>query len=359
MSFSRLAPIALLSVVLSACSSSTLFPTGGTASAGNTASSMDSWHRALLQNRLPGAGCFKATYPSTEWTRIACSTPPRLWYPVPRSRRPLGLRQANVGNGQDFTADLTPNLISKAIGTFPRVRGVKTVETEGQGEDGLNSYTLQLNSYFFPTAACGSLSNCDGWEQFVFENPPGSGDAALFIQDWLVPTTRSGFSNCPPNEGWEFVGVGCVQNSPTSVSVPNVKITDLSELIETGEAALSGDSVYLSVGKSEYGMLDIQSDGITDLASHWMGAEFNVVGNAGGSIANFNSGSRITVNLQADTGLKKKPTCPANTGTTGESNNLFFTHAPLRAARLQYPSIEFTMISKSGGTPSCDTRRGT
>jgi hypothetical protein len=353
MNFSRLASIAFLSVALSACSSSALFPSGGATSAGKVAGSLDSWHSSLIQNRLPSAGCFKAIYPSMEWMRVDCVTPPRLWYPVPRSRR---LRQDNVGDGLDYTADTSPSLISTALGAFPKVRGVKSVETVNGSVDGLNSYTLQLNSYFFSTAACGSIANCDGWEQFVFENPPGSGNAVLFIQDWLVGL-EGDLSGCPPNAGWEYVGIGCVQNSPGGVSIPNVSITDLGKVIETGEAALSGDSVYLSVGNTEYGMLNIQGDGITDLASHWMGAEFNVVGNAGGGTAVFNSGSRITVSLQADTGLKKKPTCPADSGTTGESNNLFFVTAPKRAPRLKYPSIEFTMSSKIGGPASCDTRR--
>lgn len=357
---SRLAAIATLSVALSACSSATQ-PFGPAASVGNsanaTAGTANAWQRAIVANRLPSAGCFKATYPATAWTRIACSTPPRLWYPVPPSRRPK-LGQV-VGDGHDYTADTTPRLISTAIGAFPKVKGVKTVTSAGCcGEQGLNSYTLQLNSDFFPTSACGSLKNCDGWEQFVFENPPGASDAALFIQDWLVPTTRSGFSGCPPNKGWENVGIGCVQNSPFGVYIPNVSIKDLKKLVETGAAAAGGDSVYLSVGKTAYGMQNVQSDGITDLAANWMGAEFNIIGNAGGDVANFNSGSKITVSLQTDTGKKKKPTCPAGSGTTGETNNLFFIAAPENAPALQYPSIEFTMSSKSGGTPSCDTVNG-
>ena len=319
---------------------------------------MDSWHRSLAQNRLPGAGCFKATYPSTAWNRIACSTPPRLWYPVPPSRR-SGLGQT-VGDGLDFTADTNPNLISTAVGAFPKVKGVTSVDSQGCcGEQGLNSYTLQLNSYFFQTSACGNIQNCAGWEQFVFENPPGSSEAALFIQDWLVPTEGSGLSGCPPGEGWEYVGIGCVQNSPFGVYIPNVSITDLKQLIETGTAAASGDSIYLSVGSTEYGMQNVQSDGITDLAAHWEGAEFNVIGNAGGDVADFNTGSKITVSLQTDTGLTTKPTCPADTGTTGESNNLYFVKAPKKPAKLQYPSIEFTMSSKSNGKASCDTVKGT
>jgi hypothetical protein len=265
----------------------------------------------------------------------------------------------NVGDGRDFTADTSPNLISTAIGAFPKVKGVTSVRTEGGGEEGLNSYTLQLNSDFFRSSACVSIQNCVGWEQFVFENPPGSNQAQLFIQDWLVATVQSGLTGCPPGKGWEFLGIGCVQNSPFAVNIPNVAITDLNQVIETGTAASTGDSVYLSVGGTEYGMQNIQSDGIVDLAANWEGAEINVIGNAGGSIADFNTGSKITVSVQTDTGLTKKPTCPANSGTTGESNNLFFVKAPRKPAKLQYPSIEFTMSSKSNGKASCDTVKGT
>jgi hypothetical protein len=175
----------------------------------------------------------------------------------------------------------------------------------------------------------------------------------------LAGCDRLRLQRLPPGKGWQLVGnLGCVQNSPFSVNVPNVSITDLKHLIETGTAASSGDSIYFSVDGTEYGMQNVQGDGITDLAAHWMGAEFNVIGNAGGDVADFNSGSKITVSLQTDTGLRKKPTCPANSGTTGESNNLFFVQAPARPAKLQYPSIEFTM-SSSSGTASCDTVRGT
>ncbi len=318
---------------------------------------MDFWHRMLAQNQLPGAGCFKATYPSTQWTRIACSTPPRVWYPVlPSRRRTL----ANlVGNGHDYTADTNPNLISTSIGTFPKVKGVTSVETVGGGVDGLNSYTLQLNSDLFATAACGSIPDCEGWEQFVFANPPGAGPASLFIQDWLIATGPR-FSGCPPDSGWGYIkGDGCVQNSPISIDLATVSITDLGALIETGAAASSGDSIFLSVGSTEFGM-KVQGDGITDLSEHWMGAEFNVIGNGNRSTADFNSGSKITVDLQTNDGLTKKPTCPPNSGTTGEKNNLFFVKAPVKPEKLQYPSIEFTMQSASNGsTPSCDTVDGT
>ena len=269
-----------------------------------------------------------------------------------------GLGQ-NVGDGRDFTADTSPKVMSMSIGSFPKVKGVKTVQSQGCcGEQGLNSYTLQLNSDFFQTAACGTLQNCVGWSQFVYENPPGLSEGALFIQDWLVPTNGQNFGSCPPGKGWENVGFGCVQNSPGGVYIPNISVTDLAQVVETGMAASTGDSVYLSAGSYEYGMQNVQNDGITDLSQHWEGAEFNVIGNGGGDIASFNAGSTITVNIQADTGFKTKPTCPANSGTTGETNNLNFVNAPAQHPKLQYPSVYFTMKSVSNGKISCDTMKG-
>lgn len=318
---------------------------------------MDSWHNALTQHPLPNAGCFKATYPSTVWNRIACSTPPHLWYPVPPSRRP-NLRGETVGDGHDFTADTAPNIISMAIGAFPKVKGVTSIKSVGCcGEQGTNSYTLQLNSNFFQTAACGTLKNCAGWSQFVYENPPGASQGSLFIQDWLVALQGS-FNSCPPGKGWENLGIGCVQNSPFSVNVPNISITDLGELIETGQAAASGDSIHLAVGTTEYGMKNVQGDGITDLSANWQGAEFNVIGNAGGDVADFNSGAKVTVSIQTDDGKVTKPACPANSGTTGEANNLFFVHGPSKPTHYQFPSVEFSMSSASAGTPTCDKVKG-
>lgn len=313
---------------------------------------MDSWHRLLAQNKLPNAGCFKATYPSAQWTRIACSVPPHLWYPAPPSRRHVIGNE--VGDGRDFTANTAPHVISTSIGAFPKLKGVTSVKTVGGGVDGLNSYTLQLNSDFFTTTACGSIPQCKGWEQFVFENPPGTGQASLFIQDWLV-AVGPGFNGCPPGKGWEYIrGLGCVENSPFSVSIPNVSVTDLGEVTETGTAAASGDSIFMSVGATEYGMQNVQSDGITDLSANWTGSEFNVIGNAGGSEADFNAGAKVSISIQADDGVLTKPACPVNSGTTGESNNLFFVHAPTKPPKLQYPSIEFSMSTKTGGTPTCD-----
>jgi hypothetical protein len=266
----------------------------------------------------------------------------------------------DVGDGNDYTAN-TSSVMSEAVGSFPSVTGVTSVTSTPNPsfgdscECGKNSYTLQLNSSFFSSAACKGESNCDGWEQFVYENPTGSSKGSLFIQDWLIPANLTGSIKCPKGGGWESADGGCVQNSPNSVSIPNVAIANLGELTETGEASSSGDSIYLAVGSTVYGMKNVQSGAITDLYANWKGAEFNVVGNAGGSIAEFNSGSSITVSLQTDTGNTAAPACTGDSGTTGESSNLSFVAAPSNPTKLTYPSILFKESNVSGGgTASCD-----
>lgn len=359
MNIPRFASLTALVVALSACSASTpstpVTPEGAASGAAVApATSVDTWNDTLAQKGLPSAGCFIARYPSTAWSRTPCATPPRLWFPRSHARR-NGIGPADVGDGQDYTADTAPRRISKAIGKFPIAEGVETVTSEGCcGYQGLNSYSLQLNSQFFPTSACGSLPNCLGWEQFVYSNPPGTSEGALFIQDWLV-ATKGSFSKCPPSQGWQNVGIGCVQNSPYGAYVPNVPITDIKKVVETGAAASSGDSVYLAVDGTAYGMKNVQSDGITDLAKHWQGAEFNIIGNGGGDVADFSGTPEITVSIQTDTGRAKAPKCPANSGTTGETNNLSFVTAPKHPAEHKYPSVEFTMSGKSGGPASCDS----
>src|ERR1700733_6740458 len=97
--------------ILSACSSSTqsLTPAGAVANPTTNRPAaqlpMELWHRSLARNPLPGSGCFQTSYPSTEWKRVACSTPPHLLYPVPSSRRAAEEFAQSVGDGADYTAN--------------------------------------------------------------------------------------------------------------------------------------------------------------------------------------------------------------------------------------------------------------
>ena len=63
-------------------------------------------------------------------------------------------------------------------------------------------------------------------------------------------------------------------------------------------------------------------DSVTYLATAWKQAEFNIIGDGGGSKATFNTGSSITVKVAVTHGSTAAPTCASNAGTTGETNNL-------------------------------------
>jgi len=323
---------------------------------------MATWSRNVMHVPLPSAGCYKASYPAFVWARVACAAPPQVLFP------PLGrngsIEPQGVGNGADYTLVTLPYVTAGAIGSFPSVSGVQTVRSigvasfGGKGISGPNVYSLQLNSNTFSTRACAGMAHCVGWEQFVFTNQPIAyrGGGNLIIQDWLLSTTSQHLAGCPPHQGWSYSGGNCVQNGPNSVATPSVPITELAELILSGSAASSGDSAFLSVGSTVYGMKNIQGDGITDLSEHWTGSEFNVVGNGGGSRAKFNKGSTITVSIEADDGSTTAPDCKANSGTTGESNNLSFIAAPATPDMRRYPSIAFTESNAGGGgNPSCDS----
>lgn len=317
------------------------------------------WRHALVEKGLPTAGCFQATYPSALWERIGCSKPPRLWFPRPRSGNSR-VHGSNVGGGNDYTAQ-TSSVMSEAIGWFPKVTDVTHVVSTpnpSYGNDcecGADSYTLQLNSNFFSTAACGSNQNCNGWEQFVYANPPGSSWGSLFIQDWLVSTKYGSKLTCPAGAAWMANGGDCYQNSAASIALPNQPITALSKLEIIGKVASSGDSVYLRSGTTIYGIQYAQSDTKTDLLSHWTGAEFNLFGNGGGSIAVFNSGATVEVGVGTLTGKTTAPTCRADSGTTAETNSLTLITAPANPTGIDLPSILFAESNVSGGgTASCD-----
>lgn len=321
------------------------------------------WGKSLVQIPLPGAGCYKASYPSTTWSRIACATSRHLLRPS------LDEVAANAvphfKQAADYTAHVQPHLISAAIGSFPAVKGVKRVTSTHAGLwSGLNSYGLQLNSQDFRTAGCGNVAHCEGWVQFVYQNPSEQRVGNLTIWDWLVSTTSKSLSGCPPNAGWQFFSGFCYQTSSKQIDdIPNQPITELGEMILTGNAASTGDSITLAVGSTVYAVKKAQGDGITDLSTHWQGAEFNVFApgssGSGYGIATFNAGSTITVGLELNDGATTAPNCEANSGTTAETNSLAFVSAPQNPPAREHPSILFTESNaRGGGSPSCDALAG-
>jgi len=89
----------------------------------------------------------------------------------------------------------------------------------------------------------------------------------------------------------------------------------------TGTVSSGGnDTVVFTNGTQAYSSSG--KDSVLYLATVWKVGEWNVVGNAGGSMAKFNTGSSITAKLAVTNGSTSAPSCVANSGSTGESNNL-------------------------------------
>ncbi len=310
----------------------------------------ESWRGFIRVTPRPKAGCFTATYPSTEWQEVPCVTPPP--YPMLPKR---GVRPLVVGNTNDISAQSsTTGFISTAIGSFDSVTGV-TSESSPIGNTGSpvnNAYTLQVNTDFFTSAACSGSPNagCRGWEQFVFANDGSS--ASVFIQYWLITYNTT----CPT--GWNqfsFTGstdIYCYRNSPGATAVPNQPITNLATLTLTGAVSTSNDSATLTAGTTAY---SVTGGNYVSAAAGWTAAEFNVFGyggnSAGGGGASFNSGSTIVPRTRIFFGSLNAPNCLAS-GFTGETNNLSFGPSPPAATGLG-PAVIFQESSAGGATSNC------
>jgi hypothetical protein len=295
------------------------------------------WHKVMKQAPATEQGCFHAAYPSVVWEKTDCET---AVVRVPRHVKPSAGDPEVVGNGGDYVGVAT-GLITSAAGDFV-VSGVKSEKSVGVaafgggGILGSNEYSVQINTNDgSETSACAGHRGCTVWQQFVYATDYyGAGKAAVFMQYWLLDW---GSSACP--SGFGKYGSDCYANSPLA-SAPDIPITSLSQLELAASVHLGGlDSVTLYYG-SDVVTLNWY-DSTLDIASVWNKVEFNIVGDAGGSQAQFNSGSSLKVILAFSDGSATKPTCLANAGTTGETNNLNLG-ACTASVFYGVPLIEFT-----------------
>jgi hypothetical protein len=301
----------------------------------------NNWRQFMSKNPAAEPGCFHADYPSYLWEKTACLTlaQPHV-HPV--RRQPTAGPAAEVtGNGNDYVAQAV-GLISKTLGTFPSVTGVTSERSVGVaafgggGILGPNEYTLQINTNFTgTTSTCAGHSGCTVWQQFIYSPDYNvNGQAAVFMQYWLIGW---GSSACP--RSWMSAGGGdCFRNS-NFVAAPDIPITSLGSLTLSGSATAGGnDTVVFNSGTQAYSISG--ADSVVNIAQVWRQSEFNVVGNAGGSRANFNRGSSVTVKIALTDGSTAAPTCVAGAGSTGETNNLNL--GPCTTAAGSTPSVQFT-----------------
>ena len=297
------------------------------------------WRAAMAHNPESAEGCFHASYPNFAWEKVECKTAHPLVHPVHANA--AGGGGAVTGNGHDYVAQAS-GLITETLGTFPSVTGVvreKSVGVASFGGGGIlgpNEYTLQVNSnYTGSTSVCAGHSGCTVWQQFIYSPDYNvKGEAAVFMQYWLIGW---GATRCPKPFRTDDGG-DCYTNS-SYVAAPDMPIKDLGELTISGAAVAGGsDTVVFNNGTDAYSVSG--SDSMLDISSVWTESEFNVVGNAGGSRADFNRGSSVTVMVALTDGSTAAPSCVANAGSTGETNNL--TLGKCSASGGASPYIEFT-----------------
>jgi hypothetical protein len=325
------------------------------------AQARETWRGIMHETSAPSEGCFHASYPSTQWQEVECAEAPGYRSALPGARN----REQRVGNGSDYVVQVpSGRLLNSASGSFPKVTGVKSEKSVGVaafgggGILGPNEYTLQVNTNFDShSPACDGFSGCLAWQQYVMStNTPVSltsnkltNKTEVFIEYWLINYGVDNGSNiCPKgfiDGGPDSEGPGddCVQNTKaTVISNGQLPITDLASLKLSGSAKPGGTDAATVTYDSEAYTATV-SDRLTEIASGWTQAEFNVLGNAGGSKANFNTGSSVTVKIAVTDGSTAAPTCVSpskDDGTTGETNNL--TLGKCTTASGSTPSIEFT-----------------
>jgi hypothetical protein len=342
---------------LASCGGGSAFVSNGVQPAGNTQTAgVAAWRTSLIRNPLPGAGCFKASYPSVTWSRTACSSSlERPSVTMAARFRP----ESMAGNEWNASAP-RGDTITTAIGSFPYayVTGEHSAyySSCGSCRSGANYYGIQINTNVYPNpAACKGIANCtSGWVQFVYLNPVFDGSygspprGALTI--WNILLSKSGTMVCP--RGFSSSGssaTGCYLHSQ-AVLVPNQSIdkNGLEGITLQGMSGTSSSSgktpylsAYLTFGKTTVGM-QWPNPPLSDIASHWQSAQFNLMGHNGGSEAIFKKGSTLTARLetQFSSGAKTAPTCVPGRSTTAESNSLAFVAAP-KLPQTTLPSIVF------------------
>jgi hypothetical protein len=283
--------------------------------------SQEEWRSFISHTPLPKTGCFKSSYPSTEWQEAPCIAAPPHKSHSARAFTPYIVG----GDSNDFAAAVT-GTISRATGSFPLVTGVSSEYTVNQ--QFANLWSLQLNAKPFNAATpCNAAPNpnCKGEQQFIFVNAgcpiQSSYTACIFIEYVLLEYSGPAYgnSNCPT--GWVaapgVVEVDCYMQGTVAAGFPLQNISNLGELVMTAEAG-GIDTLMISTPSE---MAAFGGNSLLGLQGNWQAAEFNVFGDVGGSEANFNPESTIVVRTEVDNGTSAAPS-PLTVSYTGETNNL-------------------------------------
>jgi hypothetical protein len=331
-------------------------PAAGKQPSAEETAKREAWRTTMSRTPLPRKGCFKSTFPNTEWQEVPCVTPPPHPY--------------TVGNGNTYAAQ-SSGTISSATGYFPytdatsesgNIFDLQSQSCKIVSSDFPNVFSLQLNTSNFTTSACSQSTNnqCRGLQQFIHSNSRCSGGGGcIFIQyrlqNYINP---AGSSQCP--NGWiqdtSGAGLTCYKNSSGGPQIPIGTIADLENLHLTGKVQAGVDQAILDTGNELY---TVQGDNsLPELAQKWNGAEFNVLGDSCGSQAKFNDGATIHVNLWFEDGTFQAPICGKSSNLlkifSTETNNLNLLDFGCSTSAVP-PGIDFWQSNAppSPPTPGC------
>jgi uncharacterized repeat protein (TIGR03803 family) len=316
-----------------------------------TPESREAWHESMVRTPLPKQGCFKASYPDTEWQEVPCTTPPS--YPLLRTRFG-GIDPDTVGGGgsNDYAAQAASGLISTAVGSFMSVTpGITEMGKDPTGKTSANTFSLQLNTNTFTTPACeNGGAGCLGWQQFAFVNDGGSATAMAYIQYWLLnygPTCPNGWTNFPNSNNCYF--------SPNAASIPVQTMADLAQMTLAGAAVSGGMDMVTLTTPGDHLYAVSAADGVLGLAQGWQAAEFNIFGDSvfdsQPNEAKLSSGSTIVVKVSVGSGTADAPYCAAES-LTGETDSLALV-SPCCPYGGASPAIEFMESNAASPAAAC------
>lgn len=306
-----------------------------------TARNRPEWQRAMARLPAPSSGCFRSSFPRIEWQATACVTPPNLPYPPA-----AGPHTYSVGNGVDYSALVTGNMIGATGSQTTSGITSETGQVGGAGGQVANTYSLQLNAKPFSTPVCNNGS-CQGWQQFIYS----SSSQQIFIQYWLLQYTLP----CPA--GWNTYGSSyCWRNGAGGAAVAIQPVSNLPNMKLSGTAVAGGtDTVSLDIGGGSI-FSAANPDNILNLAAGWKGVEYVLVGDCCGTQANFNAGSTMVVTTTVHNNTTIAPTCLLE-GYTGETNNLTLVGTPAIPIGPS-PQLVSTQSNIAGSPASCAVASG-
>jgi hypothetical protein len=310
------------------------------------------WQEEIATLRTPGRGCYHASFPEVTWHAVRCQSAPAV--PLAPRVQTRGGPEV-VGDGADYLAQVTGK-ISQATGTFTHVSSGLTENGQigGVGAQKPNAFTLQLNTQFFkdPPECSGAAvpSKCEGWQQFVYAYHYSGSTNEVFMQYWMLfydTTCPAGWATDPDGK-YTF----CYTNSPAT-SFGSLPADDLGDVKVVAHASSGGnDQVTLTNSSTGQASTASNSDSKLDLASYWDGTEWGVFGDAGGAEANFGADSTLEAVTALQATSSSAPTCVADGGTTGETNNLKLTKTKALGSESS-PTMASKQTNGTTKTPSC------